>query len=66
MWFVAVMLVSVLTGLVLGPLLGRAADEQTSEPKLRTPVNRIEGTQNRVTPQAATGTNRIREHARLN
>jgi hypothetical protein len=65
MWFVAVMLASVIAGLILGPLLGRAADEQTAEPGARVSVNRI-AAQNRVTTHAPTGTNRIREHARLN
>ena len=64
MWFVAVMLVSVVAGLILGPRLGRASAEQTAEPQGPIPANRIAAAQQRVTAQ--TGTNRIREHARLN
>jgi hypothetical protein len=64
MWFVVVMLVSVIAGLLLGPLLGRASDEQTAEPQNPIPANRIAATQNRVTAQP--GANRVREHARLN
>ena len=64
MWFVAVMLVSVGAGLFLGPRLGRASEEQTAEPQIPIPANRIAASQQRVNTQ--TGANRIREHARLN
>jgi hypothetical protein len=64
MWFVAVMLVSVGTGLLLGPRLGRVSEEQTADPQRPIPANRITASQQRMTTQS--GANRIREHARLN
>jgi hypothetical protein len=77
MWFLVIFGVSILTGLVMGPVLSRAAAEQTADPR-RTAPPRSAG--NRITPPSpatSAGTsrapaartassNRLLDHARQN
>ena len=66
MWFVVIMLVSIGTGLILGPLLARAAAEQTAEPEFERRVAGSAGHNRIAAQQVKAPVNRLQNTASLN